>query len=101
MCTELYVQGGNHWIEQARELAALVGRENVLWWGDADDEPPVPEPSHHAGSDLAFCLCPVAVEETMQRAGYVVEGGWDEFSCDYLARLPTPSIDPGLSGKEK
>ncbi|MCW1431418.1 hypothetical protein [Novosphingobium sp. JCM 18896] len=87
MCTELHVRDGNHWIEQARELAALVGRENVLWFGD--DESIVSEPADMAGDDLSFCLCPIAVEETMRAAGYEVVEGWCEpEQVDLVAFLP-------------
>jgi len=93
MCTELHVRGENLWIEQARELAALVGRENILWWvGDGDVEEVGSEPEWHNDSLLDFCLCPIAVQETMEKAGYTVIQGWDQpESGDYVAFKAPPA----------
>ena len=91
MCTELHVVDGNHWINQAHELAALVGRENILWCYGEDDTP-VAGPEYMASYALKFCLCPIAIEATMERAGYVVESGWENHSCDYVARLPNKGV---------
>lgn len=86
MCSELYVRGDNASIRTAAELAAFVGRENILWLVGETDEETGPEPDWHSGSDLNFCLCPIAVPETMERAGYTVIMGWDQpESGDYVA----------------
>ena len=94
MCTELHIRDGNHWIEQTRELAAVIGRENILYWADDDTvtaEPPTFDPVQ---DDLAWCLCPVAVEETLGRLGYTVVNGWEEPErVDYVAFRPAALSD--------
>jgi hypothetical protein len=93
MCSELHIRDGNLWIEQTRELAAAIGRENILYWGDGeDDEKAVPEPSVYAGDDLAWCLCPVDIKSTLERLGYKVVDGWREPEMvDFVAfKEPTP-----------
>ncbi len=92
MCSELHVRGENLWIEQARELAALVGRDNILWLAEVDNDPPVLEPDHFAGDDLVFCLCPIDIDATMSRAGYTVISGWDQPErVDFVAfKEPNP-----------
>lgn len=87
MCTELHIRDGNHWIEQTRDLAAVIGRENILYF--ADDDTVVSEPPEYEGDDLAWCLCPVAIEQTLERLGYTVINGWEQPEhVDYVAFRP-------------
>ena len=93
MCNQLHIRDGNLWIEQTRELAAAIGRENILYWGDGEDgEGAVHEPSVYAGDDLAWCLCPVDIKSTLERLGYKVVDGWSEPErVDFVAfKEPTP-----------
>lgn len=86
MCTQLYIRNENHSIEQACELAAVIGRENILYFNECDEV--VTEPAEYANSDLAWCLCPVAIEETLSRLCYTVVDGWNEPErVDYVAFL--------------
>lgn len=80
MCCNVYIENRTG-IYQARQLAELIGRENILWCAADDNDPPTPEPVDMAGNDLAWCLCPVDIEATMERAGYAVT--FD--GCDYIA----------------
>lgn len=82
MCSTLYIDAEQRIIHKTSELAALVGRENILWGAEDDNDPPTPEPEYFANDSLSFCLCPVDVEATMKRAGYAVT--FDE-CFDYLA----------------
>lgn len=57
-------------IDQAQGLADLVGLGNIIVYAD-DDE--ATEPFGYDGSPLTYCLCPFALEPTLERAGFSVE----------------------------
>jgi hypothetical protein len=84
MCTVLHVIDGNHWIEQARELAAIVGLEAIVW----EDEPH--RRTADQCGDMVHCLCPVDIEATMRGKGYSVE--FDD-TGDATATLPAPPLE--------
>lgn len=68
MCTELYDPDRKVWADSPRELAALIGGENIVWhdaYQGVENPPSV---------DDACCLCPVNVAKTMEKIGGVSHG---------------------------
>lgn len=76
MCSIIIIDGRT--IDCMRELTALVGREAIV------RDSLYTEPLDY---DAAYCLCPVDIQETGRRAGYIVTQD-DDDPMEYRFQRP-------------
>ena len=93
MCTEIYDPVAKVRADSPRQLADLIGAENIVWHAAYEGLPSTDDPHWMDG-----CLCPVNIDKTMEKIGGQSHGYMGESGYFEITLPPPPSH---MEGAEK